>query len=53
MGIFESKKNVLRADFKESTIRVLGREFGSSLQALAAATDKECCPTSETDRQKP
>jgi len=53
MGIFESKKNVLRADVKESTVRVLGRESGSSLQALGTATDKECCPTSETDRQKP
>ena len=53
MGIFESKKNVLRADFKESTVRVLGRVFGSSFQVLGAATDKECCPTSETGGQKP
>ena len=49
VGVCELNRNVLRADLKESTVRILHRESGSSFQAFGAATEKECCPKSDMD----
>ena len=48
-GVCELNRNVSRADLKESTVRILHRESGSSFRAFGAATEKECCPKSEMD----
>ena len=39
MGVYELRRNVLKADLKESIVRILRRESGSSIQAFGAATD--------------
>jgi len=49
VDVTELNIDVLRADLKESTLRILCRESGSSFQAFGSASERECYSESEIE----